>query len=148
MALCGSTTACCVCVSLRQTAGMCQPGDEWSRGRRGLWTSCTVGLTCTAGLTSLWANSNSYMRFMSHRHGLLGFNEEEGCCSATESWCFLWHPACSAEWITVKSSRLTLAHICLCNSALAATVQLFNLHIWIYELKHDCPHSNTLVLFL
>lgn len=71
MALCGSTTACCVCVSLRQTAGMCQSGDEWSRGSRALWTSCTVGLTCTTGLTCLWANWNSCVRFVSRRRGCL-----------------------------------------------------------------------------
>lgn len=77
MALCGSTTACCVCVSLRQTAGMCQRGDEWSRGRRGLWTSCTVGLTCTAGLAYLRANLNSYMRFMSRRQGCLALTRRK-----------------------------------------------------------------------
>lgn len=55
MALCGSTTACCVYASLRQTAGMCQPRDEWSPGYRRLWTSCVAGLTCTAGLTCLRA---------------------------------------------------------------------------------------------
>lgn len=71
MALCGSTTACCVYASLRQTAGMCQPVDEWRRGCRGLWTHCIAGLTCTTGLTCLRANSNSYKTFMSCRQGYL-----------------------------------------------------------------------------
>lgn len=71
MALCGSTTACCVYASLGQTAGMCQAVDEWRRGCRGLWTRCITGLTCTTGLTCLRANSNSCKTFMSCRQGYL-----------------------------------------------------------------------------
>lgn len=45
--------------------------------------------------------------------GLLGFNEEEGGQRAPEHWCFLRHPACSAEWLSVRSSRLYLSVILL-----------------------------------
>lgn len=45
--------------------------------------------------------------------GLLGFNEEEGGQKATQHWCFLRHPACSAEWMSVRSSGLYLSVILL-----------------------------------
>lgn len=128
MALCGSTTTCCVCVSLGQTAGMCQPGDEWSRPVDELHRR--AHLHCGAHLPLGKFKPLHEVRVLPL--GLLGFNEEEGCCRATAGWCFLWHPACSAEWISVKSSRLTLAYICLCYAA----VQLFNPFIRIFELKH------------
>lgn len=82
MALRGSTTARCVYASLGQTAGMCQPRDEWSRGCRGLWTSCIAGLTCTTGLTCLRANSKTPTRgFPSCRRGCTAFTRKK---SATE----------------------------------------------------------------
>lgn len=94
MALRGSTTARCVCASLRQTAGMCQAGDEWSRGCRGLWTSCVAGLTCTTGLTCLGANSDSYTSFVSCRQDYLALTRKRAgrallvvpLASSEQSW--------------------------------------------------------------
>lgn len=109
MALCGSTTACCVYASLRQTAGMCQPIDEWRWGYRSLWTSCITGLTCTTGLTCLRANSNSYKTFVSCRQFYLALMKKKAARELRNTDSFLWHPACSAEWISVRSSRLYLS---------------------------------------
>lgn len=122
-------------VSLRQTAGMCQPGDEWSRCCRALWTSCTVGLTCTAGLTCLWANSNSCVRFVSHCQGCLALTRRTDAAAQQKANVSsgIQHVVLNGSlWKTAGSYLFVL----FCSSSHCAVFQPSS---WIYKMKPDCP---------
>lgn len=75
--------------------------------------------------------------------GLLGLNEEEGWCGATESCSFLWHSVCSAERITAKSSRrMSAQFVCgLFFFPLAATVKPFHVKskYMLYSMTYCVP---------
>lgn len=127
MALCGSTTACCVCKPQADSRNVSarwwmklrpqSPVDELHHGSH-LHRGAHLPLS---------KNLNSSAMFCVFPSQLSGFNEDDGCCGAAESECFLWQPTQRAEWVTVKN---------LCYSHLVATVaiQLSCQKWWTYNM--------------